>query len=299
MRLQQMLRKLSKRSQADLSMLIISFIWGLSFVLVKNALADIGPILFVGIRFVLAFLVLAAVSYKDIIKIRQSTLSSGCLLGIFLFIGYLFQTVGLKYTTSSNAGFVTGVSVVLVPIMYCLLYKKKPTLITIITVTMAAVGLFLISVPMGSIAFSYGDLLVLVGAFGFALHIIYVDYYSHKHNAIAITGIQVLVVGLICIALGCIFEPIPARITFNAMFSIIVTAVLSTALAFLVQNYMQKYSSPTHFAVVLTSEPVFAALAGFLWAEERLSHNGFVGAGLILLAMLITILFRKKSAAPL
>ncbi len=295
----QMLRKLSRHNQADLSMLIISFIWGTAFVVVKNALADIGPILFVGLRFTLAFLVLAAVSYKDIIKIRRSTIGAGSLIGFFLFIGYVFQTVGLKYTTSSNAGFVTGVSVVLVPIMYCLLYRKKPSLITIITVTMAAIGLFLISVPLGSITLSYGDLLVLVGAFGFALHIILVNHYSHQHNALAITGIQILLVGILCLAIGCIFEPIPARISFNAMFAIIVTSVLATALAFLVQNYMQKFSTPTHFAVVLTSEPVFAALAGYLWAGERLTSAGLVGAGLILLAMLITILFRKKSEAPI
>ena len=289
-----MLRKLSMHTKADLAMLIVCIIWGTAFVVVKNALADIGPILFVGLRFSLAFLALAAVSYKDIIKIRRSTISSGCLLGIFLFIGYAFQTVGLKYTTSSNSGFITGVSVVLVPIIYSLLYKKKPSLITIITVIMAAVGLFLISVPKGSITISYGDLLVLVGAFGFALHIIYVDYYSHQHNAMAITGIQVLVVGLLCMAIGCVFEPIPARITFNAMFAIIVTAVFATALAFLLQNYLQKYSTPTRFAIVFASEPVFAALAGYLWAGERLNRLGLVGAGLILLAMFITILFRKK-----
>lgn len=289
-----MLRKLSMHTKADLAMLMVCVIWGTTFVVVKNALADIGPILFVGLRFMLAFLVLAALSYKDIIKVRLSTVTSGSLLGIFLFIGYTFQTVGLKYTTSSNAGFITGVSVVLVPIIYSLLYKKKPSLLTIITVFMAAVGLFLISVPKGSLTLSYGDLLVLVGAFGFALHIIYVDYYSHQHNALAITGIQVLVVGLLCTALGCIFEPIPARIPFNAMFAIIVTAVFATALAFLLQNHLQKYSTPTRFAVVFASEPVFAALAGYLWAGERLSKMGFVGAGLILLAMLITILFRKK-----
>lgn len=281
-------------TKAELAMLMVCIIWGTTFVVVKNALADIGPILFVGLRFILAFFVLAAVSYKDIIKIRRSTMSSGCLLGVFLFIGYTFQTVGLKYTTSSNAGFITGVSVVLVPIIYSLLHKKKPPLITIITVIMAAVGLFLLSVPRGSITLSYGDLLVLVGAFGFALHIIYVDFYSYQHNALAITGIQVLVVGLVCTAIGCVFEPIPARISFNAMFAIIVTAVFATALAFLLQNYLQKYSTPTRFAIVFASEPVFAALAGYLWAGERLNRLGFVGAGLILLAMLITILFRKK-----
>jgi len=290
-----MIRKHSSRTKAEMCMLVVAFIWGTTFVVVKNALADIGPFLFVGIRFSLAFLVLAAVSYRDIIKVRLSTLWAGGLLGIFLFIGYVFQTLGLKYTTSSNAAFITGVSVVLVPIMYSLLHKKRPSLITTSTVFIATVGLYLISVPVGSFTLTYGDSLVLISALGFALHIIYVDYYSHKHNAIAITGIQVLFVGIFCVAIGSLTEPIPNRISFNAMFAIIVTAVLATALAFLLQNYLQKYSTPTRFAIVLTTEPIFAALAGYLWAGEHLSRPGLVGAALILMAMLLSILFKKRS----
>lgn len=275
-------------------MVLVACIWGTTFVVVKNALADIGPFLFLGIRFILAFLVLAALSFKDIIKIRRSTLGAGALLGLFLFIGYVFQTLGLQYTTSSNCGFITGVSVVLVPIIYSLLHKKKPSLITTITIIMAAVGLYLISVPVGSFTLTYGDLLVLICAFGFAFHIIYVDRYSHQHNALAITGVQILFVGLLCISIGLIIEPIPARITFNAMFAIIVTAVFATAMAFLLQNFLQKYSTPTRFAIVLTTEPVFAALAGYWWAGEHLTRFGLIGATLILLAMLLSIVFRRN-----
>lgn len=283
------------RTRADSSMLMVAFIWGITFVIVKNALADIGPLLFVGIRFTLAFLVLAAISFRDVIKISRATVSDGCLLGLFLFIGYGFQTLGLQYTTSSNAGFITGVSVVLVPIIYALLYRKRPAAKTVFTIIIAAIGLFLISVPLDTFTLSYGDLLVLVGAFGFALHIIYVDYHSYKHNALAITGVQILFVGLLCLAIGLVTEPIPPRITFNAMFAIIVTAVLATSLSFLLQNYMQQYSTPTRFAIVLASEPVFAALAGYVWAGERLTRLALVGAALILAAMLISIIFKKDS----
>jgi drug/metabolite transporter (DMT)-like permease len=276
-------------------MLFVACIWGTTFVIVKNALIDIGPFWFVGIRFFLAFLVLASLSYKDIIKIRFSTLWTGGLLGIFLFIGYVFQTLGLRFTTSSNAAFITGVSVVLVPIIYSLLHKKKPSLITTITVAMAGVGLYLISVPIGTFTLTYGDSLVLISAFGFAFHIIYVDFYSHKHNPIAITGLQILFVGVLCILIGVLVEPLPNRIPFNAMFAIVVTAVLATALAFLLQNYLQKYSTPTRFAVVLTTEPVFAAVAGYFWAGEHLSPTGIIGAALILLAMLLSIVLKKKS----
>jgi len=290
-----MLKNLSLRTRADVIMLIVACIWGTAFVIVKNALTDIGPFLFLGMRFLLAFLALAALSFQNLFNIRRHTVSVGCLLGLFLFIGYVFQTLGLKYTTSSNAGFITGVSVVLVPIMYCLLHRERPSLVTTITVVLAAIGLFLISVPAGSLTLTYGDFLVLIGAFGFALHILYVDRYSHQHNAMAVTGIQLLFVGLICMFIGCIIEPWPQRLTFNALSAIIVTAVFATALAFLLQNYLQKYSTPTRFAIVLTTEPVFAALAGYMWAGERLSHQGFVGAALILLAMLLSIILKKSS----
>jgi drug/metabolite transporter (DMT)-like permease len=282
------------RAWADLSMVFVACIWGVTFVIVKNALADIGPFLFVGLRFLLAFLLLAALSYKDIPKIRFSTLTTGSLLGFFLCIGYSFQTLGLKYTTSSNAGFITGVSVVLVPVIYALINKKKPGLITSLTVIMAAMGLFFISFPSGSFNLNYGDMLVLICAFGFAMHIITVDLYSHKHSAVAITAVQILFVGLVCFIIGLIVEPIPPFLSSNALSAIIITAVFATALAFLVQNYMQRFSTPTRFAVVLTTEPVFAALAGYWWAGEHLGPLGLIGAGLILLAMLISTIFNKS-----
>jgi drug/metabolite transporter (DMT)-like permease len=282
------------RITADLSMLLVACIWGFTFVIVKNALADIGPFLFVGIRFLLAFLILAAFSYRNLLDIRFPTLKDGAWLGLFLCIGYAFQTMGLKYTTSSNAGFITGVSVVIVPIIYALMHKKKPTAGAILTILLAVTGLFLISFPDGSFNLNYGDFLVLVCAFGFALHIIYVDICSHKHDALAITAVQILFVGLVCTAIGLVAEPIPGRITGNALSAILITAVFATALAFLLQNYMQKFSTPTRFAVVLTMEPVFAALAGYWWAGENLGRLGLIGAALILSAMLCSVLPKKQ-----
>ncbi len=280
-------------------MLLVACIWGVTFVIVKNALADIGPFLFVGIRFILAFLVLAAFSYKSLMDVRLPTLKDGAWLGLFLCIGYAFQTMGLKFTTSSNAGFITGVSVVIVPIIYALVHKKKPTGSAILTIILAVIGLFLISFPDGSFNLNYGDFLVLVCAFGFALHIIYVDIYSHKHDALAITAVQILFVGLICTAIGLVAEPIPARLTGNALSAIVITAVFATALAFLLQNYMQKFSTPTRFAVVLTMEPVFAALAGYWWAGDYLGRFGLVGAALILSAMLFSVLPKKQPSSNL
>ena len=289
---------LHKQTQAELGMLLVAFIWGITFVLVKNALVDIGPYLFLGIRFILAFIILAVISSDTIKMVTLPTLRDGTLLGFFLLVGYVFQTVGLQYTTASNAGFITGLSVVLVPLLYSALNRTLPTIGTICTVILAAAGLYLLSVPAGSLRLAYGDLLVLVCAFAFAGHIVFVDRLSHQHHSSAITGVQILFVGIACLILGLLYEPFPAVWTRNAMVAIFITAVFATTLAYLLQNSLQHYSTPTRIAVILTAEPVFAALAGYLWAGETFDIRGIVGAGLILLAMLLSILIRRKKPSP-
>jgi len=275
-------------------MLVVAFIWGTTFVIVKNGLNDIEPFLFLGLRFLIAFVVLAAAAGRKLIHAPLSTWLEGSLLGVFLFIGYTFQTIGLQYTTSSNAGFVTGVSVVLVPILDALLKKARPSLSTTATVLMAALGLYLLSVPAGGFHPSTGDLLVLVCAFGFAFHIVFVDRYSYKHDPVAITAVQILFVGVVSMVLGLTTETWPQEFTSNAVTAILITSILATALAFLLQNALQKYSTPTRFAVVLTMEPVFAALAGYLWANELLSYRALLGAAFILCSMLIAIITRSE-----
>lgn len=288
------MNRFSKRTRAEISMLVVAFIWGTTFVVVKDALKDIGPFLFLGLRFILAFIALALMSFDNIRKLRPATLLSGALLGFFLFIGYVNQTVGLKYTTASNAGFITGFSVILVPIIYCLINRCWPSFRTIVTVVTATAGLYLLSFPDHAMTLARGDLLVLICAFGFAFHIVFVDRYSHQHNAVAITGVQILFTGVLCLTIGLIVEPWPVHFSSRALLAIAVTAIFATALAFLAQNYLQKFSTPTRFAIVLTTEPVFAALTGYFLAGEIMSRQGIVGGGLIVLSMLISVLTRRE-----
>lgn len=288
-----MAKRLSKRAQADLGMLLVAFVWGSTFVITKNALADIGPFLFLGIRFILAFIVLALFSFRQTLALNWPVVKTGSLIGLFLFIGYVFQTVGLQYTTSSNAGFITGLSVVLVPVLYFIMNRRLPRLPIVFSVMLAAVGLFFMSVQPGSFHLAYGDLLVLVCAFGFAVQILLVDRYSHRFNPVAITGVQILFVGLLCLMIGLVVEPWPEHFPVHVISAILITAVFATTMAFLLQNGMQKYSTPTRFAIVLTMEPVFAGLTGYLWANEILGSRALFGAAMILAAMLIAIITRR------
>lgn len=284
-----------KRAQAEFSMLLVAFIWGATFVIVKNALADIGPFLFLGLRFLIAFLVLALFSFKNLKQITPSTLAAGSWLGLFLFIGYVFQTIGLKYTSSSNAGFITGINVVLVPIITAVMSRTLPDFKIVVTVILATIGLYFMSVTGGGLNLGLGDILVLVCAFAFALHIVFVAKFSFKHNAVAITSVQILFVGIICMIIGICTEPWPRVLSLQTWSAIFITSIFATSMAFLLQNALQKYSTPTRFAIVLATEPVFAGLAGYLWGHEILSLRALFGAALILTAMLMAILFKKKA----
>ncbi|MBO8158574.1 DMT family transporter [Thermosyntropha sp.] len=285
----------NKQLKAETSMLFVAFIWGATFVVVKNALADISPFWFLALRFIIAFIVLAFLAFDSIKSINSSTIFYGSVIGFFLFIGFAFQTVGLKYTTSSNAGFITGLSVVLVPVIYSLMYKKIPEFKTCLASLLALIGLFLLSFYTNSFNLNYGDFLVLICSLGFALHIILVDRYSHKHNPVAITGVQILFVGIFSLLIAVFVEPFPHSLTYNAVSAILITSILATDLAFLLQNSMQKHSTPTRFAIILTTEPVFAALTAYLWAGEILSTRGIIGALFILISMFISVLFPTHS----
>lgn len=274
-------------------MVVVSFIWGAVFVVVKDALSDIGPFMFLALRFLLAFMLLVTLAWNNMRAIRRETIRYGCLLGVFLFIGYTGQTVGLKYTTASNAAFITGTSVVLVPILYALINLKIPELRTILTVLGALLGLYLMSFPDNNLDLSRGDVLELIGAFGFALHIILVDRYSHRHNAVAITSIQILLVGFFSLLIAGASEAWPGRLTFSVAGAVLITSLFATSLAFLLMNALQKYSTPTRFAIVLTTEPVFAAVAAYLWMGETLTVRAYIGAAIILLSMLISVITRK------
>ncbi|MEN6391035.1 MAG: DMT family transporter [Syntrophomonas sp.] len=283
-----------KRAQAEMSMLMVSLIWGTTFVVVKIVLSEIGPFIFIGLRFVIAFAALSLLSPGSLRFFKASTWSSGFLLGFFLLLGYAFQTIGLKYTSASNAGFITGVSVVIVPIICSLIGRRWPSFRTIVTVVTAVAGLYLLFFQQPPFTLARGDLLVLVGAFGFALHIVFVDLYSHKHNAVAITAIQILLVGVFSLAVGSVVESWPRQLSHQAIGALLITSIFATALAFWVQNIMQKYSTSTRFAIVLTTEPLFAALAAWAWAGEHLTRQAWAGGGLIVLSMIISILTRRE-----
>jgi len=272
--------------RADVLLLLVALIWGSTFVLVKRAVAQYPVYAFLFLRFALATGVLLVLFGRHLQRLSPSMLLAGVAIGLFLFGGYAFQTVGLQYTSASNAGFITGLSVVIVPMLSTVLLRRMPEPQALLGVVLATVGLALLT--MGKdLRPSHGDLIVLGCAFCYALHISAVSRFAPQTDALALTLVQVAVVavlsGAASLAVGEWPRAIPAHIFLAAAF----TGVLATALAFAIQNAVQARTTATHTALIFTTEPVFAALFGFLLAGESLAAWGWVGCGLILLGMLL------------
>lgn len=285
--------KTPKSLKADLYLIAVAFVWGTTFILVKDALAYIGVYTFLGIRFIAAAGFLYLMTFKILPKINWPTVKAGMVVGLFLLAGYIFQTIGLKYTTASNAGFITGLSVVMVPIIYGIYTWSLPEGNTILGVLLAAVGLFLLSVT-SDFSMSYGDILVLCCAFGFAMHIIMVGRYSAVYNPIALTIIQILFVGIVSISIGIATEPWSPVLNGPVIQALIITSVFATALAFLIQNMVQKFSTATRTALIFITEPVFAAGFAYFYAGELLTTRALIGCALIIGGMILSELPLKS-----
>jgi len=277
----------SNRSHwADFSLLLVALVWGSTFVIVKWAIEDLPPLPFLAIRFAIAFLSLLPLLYFQKAYISKATLLKGMALGVFLFSGYAWQTVGLQYTTSSNAGFITGLSVVFVPILVTLTTRKLPRPGLIVGVLCALVGLAFLSLG-DQLQLNKGDLMVLICAISFALHIFFVGRYAPQTNATVLASVQILTVSVLS-GISSIFLPQPImHLSTNVWVALLVTAIPATSMAFFIQSKMQQFTSPTHTALIFTMEPVFAAISAFFFADEILTFRGLLGACLVLIGMLI------------
>ena len=278
---------LSKSRRAELFLIAITVIWGLTFSLVKKSLDHIDPFVFMAYRFTLAFLVMGLISIKRIPGLKKEVVRAGVILGILLYASYAFQTFGLKYTTAGNAGFITGLFVVFTPILSAAILRKTPSSRSLVSVAVATVGLALLTLQPG-FNINKGDLLVLACAFCLSLHIIYMDRYVKIYDVVLLTLIQMGVLSIANTASGLIFEDFIFPTGGFVWFTIIVCGVFASALAFYVQGWAQRYISPVRTSVVLIMEPVFSVFFGIILLNESLSWRGWLGCALILAAMLIT-----------
>ncbi|MEQ2130162.1 DMT family transporter [Caldanaerobacter subterraneus] len=284
---------MSKQLQSDIVLTLVTMIWGSTFIIVKNAIQSLPVYNFLFIRFLLAFLLLAAIFYKKLKKIDKSTLMAASLIGTMLFLGYAFQTMGLLYTTASKSGFITGFSVVLVPILEAILLKRKPTKAATVGVVLAFIGLILLTTNI-DLSINIGDFLTLLCAFAFAMHIVLISKYASKMDTYLLATVQIGMVALLSGIVSLIFEKPFIPTSLDVWGAIIITGVFATAFAFVAQNTMQAYTTATHTALIFSLEPVFAALAAYLIAGETMSIRAIIGGAFMLAGIILSELPEKK-----
>lgn len=276
----------SKRFIADFALLFSVLIWGTTFALMKDALQGIQPMNFIFLRFTLAFLVLAAVNWRKLKKITPNLLRLGLYLGLALTGGYFFQVNGLAYTTASKAGFITGLSVVIVPLLTTIYFRKLPPLSVLTGVISATIGLLLLSYD-GAWFFNRGDLLVFFCAVSFGLHIFFVGQFVQKEDPALLTMVQIGVVALVAGVMAGLRGELQMNYEPKIWWGIVYMAVMATGFTFFVQNWAQQFTSAIRTAIIFSMEPVFALVFAYLLLSEPVTAQSLAGGGLILAGMLL------------
>jgi drug/metabolite transporter (DMT)-like permease len=286
------------RRRADLALAGNTVIWGSTFVVVKEALNNASPLLFLALRFALAGVALALVFRARWGRRGDAaaSLRAGVVAGVCLFAGYAFQTFGLKYTSAPKSAFITGMSVVLVPFLAGLVYGKRPGVSELLGSAVAATGMGLMTLKGPVLSLERGDLLTLFCALAFAAHIVALGHYAPRVSFELVSVVQVAVAALLAGGSFWWAEAHFIRWTPAVVSALVITGLLATALAFSVQAWAQRYTTPTHTALIFALEPVFAWLASFLLAGEGLSARAAAGAALILAGILIVELKPIRAA---
>ncbi len=262
------------------ALIAVTAVWGVTFVQVKDAVEIYPLFAFLAVRFAIATAALAVPAAARVRGLGRRGASAGAMLGLLLAGGYALQTAGLQRTTVSSTGFVTGMYVVLTPLIALLLFRTGIGLAAWAGVVLSTVGLAMLSgIHAGSAA---GDLLVLAGAAVYSLQIVLMERYAPRYDALAFTAVEMLAaclgLGVVALALGDLGTPRG----WTVWGALLVTGIFASALAFLVQTWAQRRTSATRTALAFTMEPVFAALFGYTLAGDRLGALGWGGCAAIM-----------------
>jgi drug/metabolite transporter (DMT)-like permease len=271
---------------AELALAFVCLLWGSTFVLVKNALDDISPSLFLAIRFSIASVLLAIV-YLARRKPVRIIWTGGVLTGVFLYTGYFLQTLGLQYTTASKSGFLTGLYIVLVPLLGAAVYQKVPGASEWIGVSLATVGMGLMTLTGVRFEIGPGDALTIGCAFAFAVHMLMLAHYSRRMQTELLALLQIVTCAAISLATFRFIEVSFVRWTPRVLIALAITSVLATAVAFLLQTWGQRHTTATRAALIFSLEPVFAWLTSYVFEREVLTGQSLAGAGCILAGILL------------
>lgn len=286
--------------RANLILLFTAMIWGLAFVAQRSGMKDIGPFAYNGLRFALGSLSLLPVLIIDQRKrlskkysiTRNEFLWAGLVCGVFLFAGSSFQQVGMVYTTAGNGGFITSLYVILVPV-FGLFWHQKVNIQTWLGALMALVGMYFLSVK-GSMNLALGDSLVFVSAFFFAGHVLVIGKYAPQTNIIRLSVVQFSVASVFSLLISLLIETTTLDDILRAGIPILYGGIMSVGVAYTLQMLGQKKAHPSHAAIILSLESLFAAIGGILILDEPLNFKVALGGCLMLAGVILSQLRLRK-----
>jgi len=290
--------------KSDLLLLLTSAIWGFAFVAQRDAMDHIGPFLYNSLRFTLGCLVLLPFVLRKKTLFENSgeksdpklLLKGGILAGVILFCGASLQQYGLVTTTAGKAGFITGLYVVIVPIL-AILWRQRVAGVTWAGAILAGAGLYLLSIQNG-MNMETGDLLILIGAFVWAAHVHVIGLYSPKVDPLRMAFIQFAVTGILSILVTAILEPVIFASIIEAWLPVLYGGVMSAGIAFTLQIFAQREVPSSHAAIIMSSETVFAAFGGWLLLGETMDSRAILGCSLMLLGILVSQLYKLEKKDP-
>lgn len=288
---------MNRQRGAEVALIGVAAIWGGTFVVVQDAIEKLPTLAFLGYRFLAAAVVVAVIWRGAVRALPAAGWRAGLLMGAFLTLGYVLQTLGLEHTSVSNAGFITGLFVVLTPILAAVFLRERVGTLGWSAAGVSSIGLFLLS---GGGPPNIGDVLVLGCAFAFAAHILATSRAAGSFETGALLFVQLSVCGVVCSVGALVTGDLIAPPDGSVWAALAVTALLASALGFWIQTYAQKHTTSTRTALILASEPAFAALCGYVFNDERLAAVGWVGAVLIMAAIIaVELAPRLRPPRPL
>lgn len=278
-----------KEHSADLLLLTVSMFWGTTFLITQDVIKSIPVFSFLFYRFFVATLLITPFCIRKIRESNKTQIINGCILGCILFLVFSTQTFGLVYTNSTVVAFLSGISVVIVPLLSWILFRhpvrKNVFIASLITVT----GLYFFTFNE-ILTIGRGEIFGLLCAILFALHILFTDIFSRNTNLFMLVFFQILTVSILSMFFSFLFE----ETTFHVIISrdlivaLIITSVFATVYAFFIQTSMQKFTTPTKTGIILSMEPVFAALYSYITTSKVLTKTQLFGATLITLAAIVS-----------
>ncbi|SHK78819.1 EamA domain-containing membrane protein RarD [Clostridium cavendishii DSM 21758] len=273
---------------ADASLLLVAILWGFSFTLCKNVLSLVSPFYMLFFRFIIGFIFLSIIFHKKYKLLNLKILKQGIILGVFLFAGFAFQTVGLVYTTVSNNAFLTAIYVIIVPFLYWFIHKEKPNFSLFIACILCITGIGILTLNNGIISINLGDFLTILCAIFFALQIAFLGPFTKDADPILLTIIQFATNAILAFIFN-LFNGYPKLIPSNdSIWQLLYIAIFATILAFLIQNIAQRYTKSTHAALILSTESLFGTIFASIFINEAITTKTIIGFCFIFVSIILT-----------